>query len=225
MGLRSQDGPPRSFPTRGGVAWVLNPPFPRDKMRLSAWYLQRKAGNMIEKEPPFALMLRAVNAHDEGAARALHSRFPDLLPQKGHRLLAHAAISDNVKGVALLVELGVDVNSSAMPPGPEGIIANAACEGAVNAVRWLLEHGAKINHEYDGEVYCYSLLHAVEGGHFEVVKLLVEHGAAVNGGSDEENALLFATGNEEMTEYLLSKGAKEGGQIDSEEPQVELIRS
>ena len=78
MGLRSQDGLPRSFPTRGGVAWVLNPPFPRDKMRLSAWYLQRKAGNMIEKEPPFALMLRAVNAEQ---LKVLPNAHPQSVPR------------------------------------------------------------------------------------------------------------------------------------------------
>ena len=134
----------------------------------------------MPKVPPYSLCLTAICSNDEPAVRRICTKFPTLLQETGTKLLLRTATQDNVPMVALLVELGVDVNAPVMPPDPETVIVDAADEGAVNAVRWLLEHGAKPNHERNGETRCMALACAGRNGHLEVVKLLVEHGADIN---------------------------------------------
>jgi hypothetical protein len=166
----------------------------------------------------------AIERGDGAAVRDLVTRHRDGLWEAGwlDAFLRFVAGSDNVELLALLVELGAEINPSHDPKfrGPEGAILNAAGNGAVNAVRWLLDHGAVLNYEVDGETRCLPLSRAAWQGYLEIVKLLVEHGADINAVWSGQNALSFAImyGQKEVEAYLRSKGALEPWQLRAEKP-------
>jgi ankyrin repeat protein len=125
-----------------------------------------------------------------------------------------AVMRNKLHFIVLLVELGADVNRSAVPSNqgnafnqPEGPILWAASEGHTEIVRWLLDHSAMINHVVNGKPRCLPLIYAATGGHFEVVKLLVEHGADVHATWDGLNAAEKAKdyGHFAIHEYLIAQ--------------------
>jgi hypothetical protein len=87
-------------------------------------------------------------------------------------------------------------------------------------VKWLLEHGANLNHEVNGVLDCRVLDAAAVNSHLEIVKLLVESGAAINGAHPEHNALSLAMthGNDQIVQYLRSKGAMTPWELRGEPP-------
>jgi hypothetical protein len=129
-------------------------------------------------------------------------------------LIHYAATKRAIKTVKRLVELGFDVNTPAHPDDPpEGPLCNAVTGGSAELVRWLLEQGARsdcVVKSEGGVTRNFALHQAIEDGRLDLVKLLVEHGANVSVYYSDRTPLLVAQnmGQEEITEYLRSKGAK-----------------
>lgn len=162
----------------------------------------------------YGLVEMAIDKDDHAAIRQGVNQHLQELKEKGWltALLVYAARQNRVDIVALLCELGADVNASVTPDMPEGVIYRAASEGATDVVKWLLEHGARVNQQVDGKTRCFAISGAIMYGHLDVVKLLVEPGGAdFNAVWGEKNALSFAIewGKPEIEKYLRSKGAVE----------------
>lgn len=176
----------------------------------------------MENDTVYSQVESAIEHGDAARIREIISRHPPFLKEdtNGFSLLSFAAARDNTEMVALLVELGADVNAAESADVPEGAILAAAREGAFRTVRWLLDHGAQINHRVEGETRCWALTGAARGGYLDVVRLLVERGADINATWAGLNALSFAImdGQKEIEAFLRSKGAKEPLPLAFKEP-------
>ena len=128
----------------------------------------------------------------------------------GKSLLHHAAKEDHPEVLAVLVELGLDVNTPE-EEYPWTALSEAVLNGYFRSAQWLLEHGAKTTFEHRGLTFSCYTLYAVDSGNFEMVKLLVDHGAPVDILYDDppRGLLTAAVGNghTEIAGYLRSKGA------------------
>ncbi len=160
-------------------------------------------------ESDLILHLRSGNAK---ALRAFLSKEPQWLTYwyHGDSLLHMAAENDYPDVLAVLVELGLDVNTQCQKV-PWGALETSVQRGYLSSARWLLEHGAKTTYEYRGLTFCCGTLWSVASGNFEMVKLLVEHGAPVDILVDDPPRGLLTEaiggGYTEIADYLRSKGA------------------
>jgi ankyrin repeat protein len=155
------------------------------------------------------LLLRSGNA--EGV-RAFLSKEPQWLEYwyHGESLLHFAAEYDYPAVLAVLVKLGLDVNTPKQNY-PWGALATAVERDHLSSTRWLLEHGAKTTYAHRGLTFCCGTLWSVASGNFEMVTLLVDHGAPVDILVDDPpRGLLTAAiahGHTKIADYLRSKGA------------------
>jgi len=122
--------------------------------------------------------------------------------------LAQAAKMGNISIMQLLIERGVNVNSSSRS-GSETPLMKAAYYGQVAAVGWLLDHHAAVEaRDARGNT---ALLHAAWTGKRDVVELLLQRGADVNATNNLNwNALMQAAleGHYSVAELLLAQGAQ-----------------
>ncbi len=125
-------------------------------------------------------------------------------------LLHLAAEYDNPDVVAVLVELGMDVNTP-QQEYPWGALYTAVLRERLLSAKWLLEHGAHPKYEFRGLTFSCGTLSSVAEGKLEMVKLLVEHGAPVDILVDDPPRSLLTTatqfGHTEVADYLRSIGA------------------
>lgn len=125
-------------------------------------------------------------------------------------LLHLAAGYDNPTILAVLVELGMDVNTP-QQEYPWGALYEAVLSGHLNTAKWLIEHKAQTRYDFRGLIFSCGALSSVAEGNLEMVKLLVEHGAPVDILVDDPPRSLLTTaiqfGRSEVADYLRSKGA------------------
>jgi hypothetical protein len=170
----------------------------------------------MTREPKWRLS-DAIKTGNVEEARRLLKAHPDLIadcPWMG-TWLHHAAETDNVAMVAMLVEeFGFDVNAPLGKENADGPLGNAAYDGCVNVARWLLDHGAKVDSQGDNPPT--PLASAATGGSLEVARLLLERGADPNVlygtmeyGDPPTNALKQALmfGHKEIAALLRAHGA------------------
>lgn len=115
--------------------------------------------------------------------------------------------------VALLYEMGVDLNIAQLESPMTRPVSVAANIERWDTLRWLVEHGAEINYEVGGrEPYCVPLGTIIRSGRLDMVKLLVEAGAILDV-CDRRNLTplgwAIQYGQTEIADYLRSKGAIE----------------
>jgi hypothetical protein len=128
----------------------------------------------------------------------------------GESLLHLAAKYDHPEIIAVLVELGLDVNTpeEKYPWGPLNRTVN---RGYFRSAQWLLEHGAKTTCQHRGLTFSCGLLSAVAEGNLEMVKLFVEHDAPLDILTDDPPRSHLTTamqfGQKAVADYLRSKGA------------------
>ena len=113
--------------------------------------------------------------------------------------------------VALLHELGVDLNICRPDDPIDRPLYTAANTDHWETVRWLVEHGAEINYEVGNrEPRCVALGTVIRAGRLDIVKLLVEAGAVLDV-CDRRNKTPLAWaidyGQTEIADYLRSQGA------------------
>lgn len=134
----------------------------------------------------------------------------------GESLLHFAAKRDFPDVLAVLVDLGLDVNTPE-EKYPWGALMRAVDRGALDNAKWLLEHGAHTTYQHRGMVFSCGLLSSVAEGQFEMVKALVERGVPVDILADDppRGVLTMAIncGHQEIADYLRSKGALEDHEI------------
>lgn len=85
------------------------------------------------------------------------------------------------------------------------LLNNACAKSNVSIVKMLLSSGIDLNTL--GSYGSFPLKWACYGGNLEIVKLLVEHGADINMTDHAGNTALHGTGNEDIFDFLLQKGA------------------
>ena len=128
----------------------------------------------------------------------------------GDSLLHIAAQYDYPDVLAVLVEIGLDVNTP-KETYPWGALDTSVMRGYLRSARRLVELGAQTTHQHRGLTFSCGTLYAVDSGNFEMVKLLVDHGAPVDVLHDDPpRGLLTAAienGHKEIADYLRSKGA------------------
>src|SRR3569833_2827543 len=125
----------------------------------------------------------------------------------GDSLLHIAAARDDEIMVALLIEMGLDKDTTSRGRGGETALYKAIGDQDMEAARMLLRYGAD---PFKGGRSI--LLEALSTGSVDVVKMLVEHGADLNapGGRYAATPPLFSalpSKSEELVEYLLQNGA------------------
>ena len=119
-------------------------------------------------------------------------------------LLMGAVLLESLETVRFLVSQGADVNAH----GGGGFtpMTWASMQGHNKIVRFLVSKGADVNAR-DG--YGQTPLRlAVVNGNFRTVKFLVSKGADVNAKDNEGHTPLYGASHPEITEFLISKGAK-----------------
>lgn len=129
----------------------------------------------------------------------------------GESLLHIAAeLGDHPDVLAVLVELGLDVNTP-LARAPWGALLTAVFKGHRHAAKWLLEHGAHTTHAFEGFLHDSGALYAMDTGQIELVKMFVERGTPVDTllGNPPRGLLSSALIHEltELADYLRSKGA------------------
>jgi ankyrin repeat protein len=111
---------------------------------------------------------------------------------------------NNLENVALLLEFGLDPNSSYMLECP---IYIAAKENNFEILKYLYEHGAKIDKSMNSELYV-----AVKNKNTEMANFLLDKKANIHYiDSITENTILYLTLKNKMydvTQRLIQKGAK-----------------
>ncbi len=121
----------------------------------------------------------------------------------------------------ILVAAGIDVNAPSLGQTP---LTAAVTEDAVEAAAWLLDHGADVDGRAS-DADATPLHEAVTEGNLEFVKLLLDRGADPNLslGNPARNAVAAARfwGNEEIAEYLESRGYSERAEPEPEPVDVE----
>jgi beta-lactamase regulating signal transducer with metallopeptidase domain/uncharacterized protein (DUF4415 family) len=131
-----------------------------------------------------------------------------VVPGRGSALMA--AAEGNCADVArALISAGADVNAGF--PGSGTPLAVAAANGAAPVVQLLINRGAKLDANVPG--FDTPLVAAAGEGNLAIVKLLVEAGADVNhvaltGTSRSPLEAAMDEGNDDVANYLRSKGAK-----------------
>jgi ankyrin repeat protein len=121
--------------------------------------------------------------------------------------MLHDAIQyDEIEKVQVLVELGADINAKCYGISSLDL---ALSRNKIEIAKYLIEHGADVN---AGTSTGWTHLHHVLSN-FEMVKMLVEAGADVNKIDKYGSLPLDCTENEEIRNYLISKGAKSSGPI------------
>ena len=133
-----------------------------------------------------------------------------------HKNILHkAAEKGDLKKVALLLELGEDVNGldKSSPEGSYTALHEAAENGHHDVVELLLQNGASTNITHDGPYFRIpALTLAAENGQYKAAEMLIQNGADVNA-VDETYwrlpPLLYATrnGHLNVVELLLQNGA------------------
>jgi ankyrin repeat protein len=116
--------------------------------------------------------------------------------------MLHAAIRDGkIDQVKILVELGADVNAKY-----DGIssLDLALSRNKIEIAKCLIEHGADVN---AGTSTGWTYLHRALSD-FELVKMLVEAGADINKIDKYGHFPLDRAEDEEIKDYLISRGAK-----------------
>ena len=133
-----------------------------------------------------------------------------------HKNILHkAAEKGDLKKVALLLELGEDVNGlhKLSPYGSYTALHEAAENGHHEVVELLLQNGASTNITHDGPYFRQHPLNlAAEKGQYKVAEMLIENGADVNAVDEtylQLPPLLYATknGHLNVVELLLQNGA------------------
>lgn len=153
-----------------------------------------------------------MRAGDAGAVRAFLEKESQWLGYYyfGKSLLHKAAEWDNPENLAVLVDLGIDVNTPE-EEYPWGALYTAVTSGHVRSACWLLEHGATPRYEFRGLTFSYGALSSAAFGNFEMLKLLVHHGAPVDILVDDPPRGLLTAAidgrHKEIADYLRSKGA------------------
>ena len=133
-----------------------------------------------------------------------------------HKNILHkAAEKGDLKKVALLLELGEDVNGlhKSSPEGSYPALHEAAENGHHEVVELLLQNGASTNITHDGPYFRNPVLNlAAEKGQYKVVEMLIQNGADINAVDEtylQLPPLLYATknGHLNVVELLLQNGA------------------
>jgi ankyrin repeat protein len=100
---------------------------------------------LVERSPETLKLALACEIGDEGAARAIVARHPNILdelPPDDARRLGDAAWDSNTAAVLLMLDLGWPVDASNGGTTP---LHQAAWTGNVETVRALIDHGADVN--------------------------------------------------------------------------------
>ena len=91
------------------------------------------------------------------------------------------------------------------------VLHYAAWGGNLDVVKYLVDKGADINAKTGALLGMTTVLHAAAlGGNPEVVKFLVDKGADINAKDNDGYTVLDYTSNDEVRNYLISRGAKSG---------------
>lgn len=106
--------------------------------------------------------------------------------------------------VRRLIEQGADVNRPGFSDRTP--LHSAAAIGSVEIVRLLLESGARIDQATLSGMT--ALGYAAEYNRREVARLLIDRGADIHGGSHTPLQAALGNGQEDMAEFLRSRGAK-----------------
>ncbi len=163
---------------------------------------------------PMRMMAEAIRSADSMEVKQVLRDHPEMLTliMASDTWLHYAASESNVEIVALLVELGLDVNVK-REGTLSGPLSNAACDGKFEIAQWLLDNGADIN--AGAGRHGTPLISAIQSKSLKMVKLMLERGADLNAQWDSPpmNPLKFAEtyGHDEIAEYLRSQGALHPG--------------
>ena len=120
-------------------------------------------------------------------------------------LLLRAASMGSPRAVEVLLRLGADPDAA--DQHGRTALHIAAEEGNVELARLLVYHGANLN-ALDKNILSTPLVWAVVHGRRDVAKLLLESGADPNTTGPMGSALENAAGDAEMTELLVTHGAR-----------------
>jgi hypothetical protein len=159
-----------------------------------------------EQLKPF---LTALRSGDVGLMRSLLRANPGMLTYhlSGRTWLHRAAERDDLPMATMLVEEGIDINSTPATVTP---LDSALREPAGHVARWMITNGARI--EPGNGHRASSLCTAAGNSTAEVVQLLLDRGADVNYvyGDPPQNALSRATarGDKEIISLLWAQGAE-----------------
>jgi Domain of unknown function (DUF4375)/Ankyrin repeats (3 copies) len=153
--------------------------------------------------------MTAIREGTVSEVRLLLAKFPDLLTEHGSDMIEHAAESNRVEMLPILVAAGIDVNAAVLSHTPLG---SAVRHGAFEAAQWLLDHGADVSGRADPKGPT-PLHEAIVKGRLDMVKFLLERGADPNAlyGNPGRNAVAAAKFSRrgEITAFLESQGLSE----------------
>lgn len=123
-----------------------------------------------------ARIIEAIKTEDVDALRTLLKNSPEQLawntPFAGQTWLGYAASNGKIKSIALLLEVGADINQGDHRENVKPICP-AACNNQVEAVELLLKRGAALDTETSVQNPLFS---AVVGRSPDIVRLLLEAG-------------------------------------------------
>jgi ankyrin repeat protein len=152
---------------------------------------------------------RAIEAEDAAAVREIVARDPEVVDRIGSAMilpLAQAAVHESDGMVALLIELGADVDAS--DGFGNSALVYASALGSVSSARRLLDAGASVEH---GGLLGIRPMHwAVFRGDLEMIRLLHDRGADIGGRDDRGSSPLHfaaACGRRAVAALLLDLGA------------------
>ena len=132
--------------------------------------------------------------------------------------LIYAARAGDLSGVDFAILKGADVDFVEDHDHRFSALMLAALNGSAEIAELLVESGANIEIRYDGNWEALlggttgwtPIMAATSLGHKETVEVLVDAGANVNARDNQGNSVLtYAKKNEEIFNYLKSKGAVE----------------
>ena len=169
--------------------------------------------NLEKYEVAKELVKHFLHKEEHCNREALDSDFKSIILHRN--ILLKAAEKGDLNKVALLLELGEDVNglNKLSPEGSYTALHEAAQNGHHEVVELLLQNGASTNITHDGPYFRIPALNlAAENGQYKVVEMLIENGAnvnAVDGTYLNHHPLLYATrkGHLNIVELLLQNGA------------------